>query len=56
MGSRELADALVAGSTAKHFDFSAYKDRYTEKLTDLIDAKVAGKEIVAPPPRARRPR
>jgi DNA end-binding protein Ku len=48
---RELADTLVAGSTAKQFDFSTYKDRYTEKLTELIDAKVAGKEIVAPPPR-----
>jgi DNA end-binding protein Ku len=40
---------LVDASTAKKFDFSKYKDMYTERMTQLIEAKVAGKEIVAPP-------
>ena len=45
----KLAKTLISMSTPKKFDFSAYKDVYTEKLTQLIEAKVAGKEIVAPP-------
>jgi len=40
---------LIDASTSKKFDFSQYKDTYTEKLTTLIEAKVQGKEIVAPP-------
>jgi DNA end-binding protein Ku len=46
---QRLADTLVAAATAKQFDFSKYKDAYTEKLTRLIEAKVAGEELVAPP-------
>lgn len=45
----KLAKTLIAVSTPKKFDFAAYKDVYTEKLTKLIEAKVAGEEIVAPP-------
>jgi len=45
----KLAKTLIEASTAKKFDFSKYKDVYTEKLTKLIEAKVAGEEIVAPP-------
>jgi DNA end-binding protein Ku len=45
----KLAKTLIAASTAEHFDFSKYKDRYTENLTKLIEAKVAGQEVVAPP-------
>ena len=45
----KLVKTLMAASTAKRFDFSKYKDVYTEKLTKLIEAKVAGQEIVAPP-------
>jgi DNA end-binding protein Ku len=44
----ELAKRLIRASTAQEFDFAAYKDAYTEKLTKLIEAKVAGEEIVAP--------
>jgi hypothetical protein len=40
---------LVDASTAKKFDFAKYKDAYTEKLFELINAKVGGKEIGAPP-------
>ena len=46
----KLVKALIGAATRKKFDFSIYKDVYTEKLTQLIEAKVAGKEIVAAPP------
>src|SRR5205807_2043419 len=45
----KLAKTLIASTTSKTFDLSKYKDVYTEKLTRLIEAKVAGEEIVAPP-------
>jgi DNA end-binding protein Ku len=31
------------------FDFAKYRNTYTDKLTQLIEAKMAGKEVVAPP-------
>ncbi len=45
----KLVKTLIDASTDKKFEFSRYKDTYTEKLTTLIEAKVQGKEIVAPP-------
>jgi DNA end-binding protein Ku len=45
----DLVKTLIKASTASDFDFGKYKDVYTEKLTQLIEAKVQGKEIVAPP-------
>jgi len=45
----KLAKTLIDASTSKKLDFAKYKDIYTEKLTQLIEAKVAGKEIVAAP-------
>ena len=39
----------MANCTPKKFDLAKYQDRYTQKLTQLIEAKVAGKEIVAAP-------
>lgn len=44
-----LAETLIDETTADEFDYSAYTDQYTERLTALIDAKVNGQEIVAPP-------
>jgi DNA end-binding protein Ku len=44
-----LVETLVKATTPKEFSFSQYKDTYTEKLTQLIEAKVQGKEIVTPP-------
>jgi DNA end-binding protein Ku len=44
-----LAKTLIDASTPKKFDFTRYKDSYRDKLTTLIQAKVEGKEIVAPP-------
>lgn len=45
----KLVKMLIDASTDKKFDFSRYKDTYTEKLTTLIEAKAQGKELVAPP-------
>lgn len=45
----KLAEMLIDASTAKKFDIAKYRDLYTERLTELINAKVEGKEIVAPP-------
>jgi DNA end-binding protein Ku len=45
----KLAKHLIATTTTKKFDLAKYKDTYTDKLTQLIEAKVAGREIVAPP-------
>lgn len=45
----KLAKTLIDASTAKKFDYSKYRNVYTEKLTQLIEAKIAGKELVAQP-------
>src|ERR1022692_63838 len=42
-----LAKTLIAGQTPATFDFSRYKDTYFQKVSELIEAKIAGKEIVA---------
>jgi DNA end-binding protein Ku len=44
----ELAERLVETWTEDDFDFSKYKDHYQEKLRQLLEAKVQGREIVAP--------
>jgi DNA end-binding protein Ku len=46
----DLVKTLIKASTAKEFDFAKFKDTYTEKLTQLIEAKIQGKEIVSPAP------
>jgi DNA end-binding protein Ku len=46
----EATKELIEASTAKHFHFADYKDLYKERLKQLIEAKVKGKEIVAAPP------
>src|SRR5262249_53764004 len=45
----ELATQLINALTTAEFDLNQYRDVYTEKLTQLIEAKVQGKEIVAVP-------
>ena len=50
---RQLLRALMAACTPEKFDLAKYQDRYTQKLTQLIEAKVAGKEIVAAPATAQ---
>jgi DNA end-binding protein Ku len=44
-----LAKTLIRASRPKKFDLAKYQDVYTQKLTKLIEAKVAGQEIVAAP-------
>lgn len=45
----KLTKMLMGGVTSKKFDYAKYKDVYNTKLTELIEAKIAGKEIVAAP-------
>jgi DNA end-binding protein Ku len=51
----ELAEKLIETWTEDDFDFSAYKDTYQDKLKELIEAKVAGREIVSPAADADEP-
>jgi len=44
----DLAENLVQASTADDFDFSRYQDKYTDQVRELIEAKAAGRKIVAP--------
>jgi hypothetical protein len=50
-----LAKMLIKTATPKKFDLAKYEDVYTQKLTKLIEAKVAGQEIVAAPAQETRP-
>jgi DNA end-binding protein Ku len=45
----KLAEMLIEASTSEGFDFARYQDTHTQRLTELINAKVEGKEIVVPP-------
>lgn len=45
----DLARTLVAQLSEEKFEFAKYADQYDAALTKLIEAKVAGKEIIAPP-------
>ena len=45
-GELSMAKTLIE-SMVKPFDASIYKDEYQERLRDLIEKKIAGKEIVA---------
>src|SRR5262249_56853851 len=44
----QMARTLVNASTAD-FNLEKYSDLYTDKLEQLIEAKVAGPELVTPP-------
>lgn len=50
----KLARRLMEAQTVHNFDFSAFKDLYTERLTELIETKAAGKKIL-PPRREKQP-
>jgi DNA end-binding protein Ku len=41
-----LARQLIEASTAKRFDYANYEDRYTDRLKELIDAKIQGKQVI----------
>jgi DNA end-binding protein Ku len=44
----QLVKTLIKSRSKPKLDMSPYKDEYTAKLTKLIEAKVAGEELVAP--------
>lgn len=44
----KLAEQLIEAATEKNFDLGQYRDHYQEKLKDLIQAKIEGREVVAP--------
>lgn len=45
----ELTQTLINALVRDDFDIAGYKDQYTERLTQLIESKVEGKELVTPP-------
>lgn len=45
----DLTHKLLKAFVRPKFDLAAFKDEYVESLTELIEAKVAGKKIVASP-------
>jgi DNA end-binding protein Ku len=45
----ELAGKLVESLRVDTFDLSKYKDHYTDRLQDVVDQKVAGKDITVSP-------
>jgi DNA end-binding protein Ku len=45
----KLAQQLIESSTSDSVDFASYEDRYTDRLKELIEAKIAGKETIEPP-------
>jgi DNA end-binding protein Ku len=45
----KVAKSLIDTMTDDKFDFTKFRNTYTDKLTALIEAKMSGKEIVAPP-------
>jgi DNA end-binding protein Ku len=44
----ELAETMIKSSRAR-FDITRYEDRYNERLTELVEAKIRGHEL--PPPK-----
>ena len=44
----KLTKMLLAAMTTTKLDLASYSDAYNEKLTQLIESKVAGKELVTP--------
>ena len=45
----ELTKTLREAFVKKDFSLANYKDTYVEKMTQLIQEKVEGKEVVTPP-------
>jgi DNA end-binding protein Ku len=45
----KLAKMLLENTFSDELDLSEYKDTYSDKLREIVDAKVAGHEIIRPP-------
>jgi DNA end-binding protein Ku len=52
---QQLTKQLIEAMTAEKFDLESYHDEYTRKLSQLIEARVAGQELVASPAQASEP-
>ena len=48
-GEMKIAKSLVDAMTPEQFDFAQFKDVYADRLRALVEAKVEGRDIVAPP-------
>jgi len=44
----QLIKMLIKGSSKSELDVASFKDHYTDKLMQVIDAKITGKEIAMP--------
>lgn len=51
----DLVETLIEATAQKHFDAGQFHDEYEERLRELIDAKVQGKEIAIVPEEKPRP-
>jgi len=51
----KLARTLIETLAVDDFDFAQYKDKYADRLRELIELKVAGKEVAAQPEEAPPP-
>jgi DNA end-binding protein Ku len=45
-----LTQTLLHAFEKSKFSLAGYKDQYLEKLAEIVEAKVEGKELVSPPP------
>jgi DNA end-binding protein Ku len=45
----ELAQMLIDSRSSRELDYGRYQDAYAQKLAQLVEAKVQGKALVAPP-------
>lgn len=45
----KLAKTLTEAMKVKNFDLADYKDEFKDKVRQLVEAKVKGEEVVAPP-------
>ena len=48
----KLARTLIETLAVDDFDFTQYKDTYNDRLRELIELKIKGQEVVAPPEEA----
>jgi DNA end-binding protein Ku len=53
-GELELAEQLIEQLARPDFDPSRYEDGYRQAVLEAVDRKVAGQEVVAPPPEEER--
>lgn len=51
----KMTKALLASIQQKRFQVGQYHDLYAERLQELVDAKVQGKQVVSPPKESAAP-